>query len=69
MDYNVTGAYPRGCPKKRWLDNIKHDLSSLSLNESNVVNRIEWRNAIKPSTCQLISPTPLDRETRTLNGQ
>ena len=41
MDYNVTGTYPRGRPKKRWLDNIKHDLSSLHLNEGNVVNRIE----------------------------
>ena len=69
MDYNVTGTYPRGRPKKRWLDNIKHDLSSLNLNEGNVVNRIEWRNAIRPSTCLRISPTPVDGETQTLNGQ
>ena len=34
----------------------------------NVVNRIEWRNAIRPSTCLRISPTPIDGETRTLNG-
>ena len=68
MDY-VTGTYPCGRPKKRWLDNIKHDLSSLNLNEANVVNRIERRNAIRPSTCLRISPTPADGESQTLNGQ
>ena len=66
MDYNTTGTYPRGRPKKRWLDNIKHNLSSLNLNEGNVVNRIEWRNAIRPSTCLQISSTPVDGETWTL---
>ena len=40
MDYNVTGTYPRGRPKKRWLDNIKHDLSSLNLNEGNFVTEL-----------------------------
>ena len=65
----VTGTYPCGRPKKRWLDNNKHDLSSLNLNEGNVVNRSEWRNAIRPSTCLRISPFPVNGETWTLSGQ
>ena len=32
INYNVAGAYPKGCPKKRWLDNINNDMKSLKLN-------------------------------------
>ena len=32
LNYNVAGAYPRGRPKKRWLDNIKNDMKSLKIN-------------------------------------
>ena len=65
MEYNIPGTYPRGRPKKRWLDNIKNDLSSLSLVEGKVVDRIEWRKAIRPSNVLQISPTLVDGETVT----
>ena len=29
LNYNVAGAYPRGCPKKRWMDNVRKDMNSL----------------------------------------
>ena len=69
MDYNITGTHPRGRSKKEWLDNIKHDLPSLHLNEGNIVNRIERKNAVTPSTCLQISRIPVYGETRALNRQ
>lgn len=32
LNYNIAGAYPRGCPKKQWLDNINTDMKSLIRN-------------------------------------
>ena len=27
--FKVNGSYPRGCPKKKWFDNIRSDLDKL----------------------------------------
>ena len=32
LDFNVEGTYPRGRPKKRWMENIKNDIKTLNIN-------------------------------------
>ena len=49
LNFEVTGSYPWGSPKKRWFDNIRCDLDKLQLSTSLELDRVKWRNAIKPS--------------------
>ena len=49
LDYEVTGSYPRGRPKKRWRDNIQEDLRALRLKPALAQDRDEWRQAIRPN--------------------
>ena len=43
LNYNVAGAYPRGRPKKRWMDNVRKDMKSLNINAELAVDRENWR--------------------------
>ena len=49
MVMEVPGKRRRGRPKRRWLDNIKNDLSERELSGSGeeAQNRIEWRRLIR----------------------
>ena len=51
---DVKGSYPRGCPKKRWLKNIRYDLDKLQLRTSLTVDCNKYRN-IKPSKHSAVS--------------
>ena len=43
LNYNVAGAYPRGRPKKRWMDNVRKDMKSLNINAELALDRENWR--------------------------
>ena len=49
LNFEVNGSYPRGCPKKKWFDNIRSDLDKLRLSTFLAQDRTKWRNAIRPS--------------------
>ena len=49
LNFKVNGSYPWGRPKKRWFDNIRCDLEKLRLSTFLELDRVKWRNAIKPS--------------------
>ena len=48
LNFEVNCSYPQGCLKKRWYDNIRSDLDKLQLSTSLALDRVKWRNAIKP---------------------
>ena len=48
-NFEVNGSSSRGRPKKRWFDNIRRDLDKLRLSTYLALDRVKWRNAIKPS--------------------
>ena len=50
LNFEVNGSFPRNCPKKRWFDNYRCDLDKLWVSTSLTLDRIKWRNAIKPSS-------------------
>ena len=43
LNFEVNSSYPRGCPKKKWFNNIRSKSTSLAQDHS------KWRNPIKPS--------------------
>ena len=50
INYNVAGAYLKGCPKKQWLDNINNDMKSLKLNTKLVFEQNQGRKATQKKT-------------------
>ena len=47
MVMEVPGKRTRGRPKRRWLDNIKNDLSERELSGEEVRDRAKWRCFIR----------------------
>ena len=45
---NIPGNYPRGRPRKRWIDCTKDDLKSTGLKPHQAMDREWWRRNIKP---------------------
>ena len=43
MGMEVPGKRRRGRPKRRWLDNIKNDLSERELSGEEAQDRVQWR--------------------------
>ena len=43
----VPGKRRRGRPKRRWLDNIKKDLSERELSGEEAQDRVQWRRLIR----------------------
>ena len=43
----VLGKRRRGRPKRRWLDNIKNDLSERELPGEEAQDRVQWRRLIR----------------------
>ena len=43
----VPGKIMRGRPKRRWLDNIKNDLSERELSGEEAQDRVQWRHLIR----------------------
>ena len=43
----VLGKRRRGRPKRRWLDNIKTDLSERGLSGEEAQGRVQWRHVIR----------------------
>ena len=43
----VPGKRRRGRPKRRWLDNIRNDLSERELSGEEVQHRFQWRRIIR----------------------
>ena len=43
----VPGKSRRGRPKRRWLDNIKNDLSERALSGEEAKDRVQWRRLIR----------------------
>ena len=50
LDFNVEGAYPRGRPKKRWMENINNDMKTLNINADLALDRDKWRKATHKNT-------------------
>ena len=47
MVMEVPGKRRRGRPKRRWLDNIKNDLSETELSGEEAQNGVQWRRLIR----------------------
>ena len=47
MAMEVPGKRRRGRPKRRWLDNIKNDLSERELSGEDTQDRAKWRRIIR----------------------
>ena len=47
MGMEVPGKRRRGRPKRRWLDNIRNDLSERGLSEEDAQDRPRWRRLIR----------------------
>ena len=47
MVMDVPGKRRRGRPKRRWLDNIKNDLSERELSGEEAQDRVQWRHLIR----------------------
>ena len=47
MVMEVPGKRRRGRPKRRWLDNIKNDLSERELSGEEAQDRVQWRRLIR----------------------
>ena len=47
MVMEVPGKRRRGRPKRRWLDNIKNDLSERELSGEEAPDRVQWRRLIR----------------------
>ena len=43
----VAGKRRRGISKRRWLENIKNDLSERELSEEEAQDRVQWRRIIR----------------------
>ena len=43
----VPGKRRRGRPKRRWLDNIRNDLSERELSGEEAQDRVQWRRLIR----------------------
>ena len=43
----VPGKRRRGKPKRRWLDNIRNDLSEREMSEKEAQDRVTWRRLIR----------------------
>ena len=50
MGTEAPGKRKRGTPKRRWLDNIKNDLSEREFSVEDPQDRHKWRRLIRPST-------------------
>ena len=50
MVMEVPGERRRGRPKRRWLDNIKNDLSERELPGEEAQDRVRWRRLIRNIT-------------------
>ena len=57
INFDISGSLPRGPPRMRWLYVIHNDLKTLHLTEEMAMNRMEWRQAIKPTKLQLCKST------------
>jgi len=68
LGLQTDGAYPRGRPRKRWMDNIASDMKMMRLNARLALNREEWRIRIKPEKHETEGRATLGHgEQRTLN--
>ena len=47
MAMEVPGKRKRGRPKRRWLDNIKNDLSERELSGEEAQDRVQWTRLIR----------------------
>ena len=47
MGMEVPGKRRRGRPKRRWLDNIRNDLSERELSGEEAQDRAKWRRLIR----------------------
>ena len=47
MGMEVSGKIRRGRPTRRWLDNIKNDLSERELSGEDAQHRAKWRRLIR----------------------
>ena len=47
MGMEVSGKRRRGRPKRRWLDNIKNDLSERDLSGEDAQYRDKWRRLVR----------------------
>ena len=47
MVIEVPGERRRGTPNRRWLDNIKNDLSERELSGEEAKYRVQWRRPIR----------------------
>ena len=48
MKFEVPGKFPKGRPRKRWLENIRLDIKAKDLTDEIAQNRLAWRNTIQP---------------------
>lgn len=49
LNFEVNVSYPQDCPKRRWLGNSRCHLHEMWLSTSVPLDRVKWRNLIKPS--------------------
>ena len=45
---NIDGRFPRGRPRKTWMECVRRDLKVSGLKVSMTQNRVEWRRALHP---------------------
>ncbi len=62
----VTGKRGKGRPRKTWQETVNSDLNTLNVDEGMTLDRVRWRQTISKA---IGSPTHIDVEKRTLNGQ
>ena len=64
LKYKVAGLYPKGCPKKRWLDNLNNSMRSQKINAELAFDRHKWRKATQKKTYSLDVSNPRKQKRR-----
>ena len=60
--FEVNAPYPRGRPRKRWVELIKEDMHLLNITEELAVDRPSWRRLIHPTMLHQNLLQPSDGE-------